>query len=153
VGRWGTVTRKGRVVYDRPKNPFRWCDARRIVRALGGAPEFGSQFVCFIETVTRAVGFLPPEIMSKTVEIAPPEQFSGEFARILLQAVIAQASEDFDGFGGGEFGGGGASRDFGDETPSSPVRYVPGMNPFALGPCGYPWIVMPIQAQCVDQEG
>lgn len=150
--RFGTLTRKGRVVYDRKPHTFRWCDARRIVRSLDSSPgrDDVRQLLCFLELVDRVLDFLPLEIASKTIEIEPPEQFSAEFGRFLIETAIAEAFTEFDGFSGGNFGGGGATRDVSSgESSSAPTNINQTTNPFEIGPCGVPFIVQPIQDHCV----
>lgn len=147
---FGTLTRKGRVVYDRKKHPFTWCDARRILRSLDEPEKINKQMGCFLETVDRSLDFLPPEIREKTVETADFGPISADFAIFVLETAIAEAWSEFDGFGGGDFGGGGASREFGDDTelPPEGERGRETGNPFEIGPCGVPFIIQPFQGHC-----
>jgi hypothetical protein len=125
------------------------------VRSLDSTPGRDDirQLLCFLELVDRVLDFLPAEIREKTVEIAPPEQFSADFGRILVETAIADYTNDFDGFSGGEFGGAGATRDFGDgDSETQPGTIEASGNPFAIGPCGYPFFLMPIQTQCLETD-
>lgn len=152
MARFGTLTRKGRVVYDRKPTPFKWCDVARIISAIPPADP-DKQIVCFLRAVDALLDLLPNEILEKPLEIAPPDTISADFGRFLIETAIAQAWDDFDGFGQGSFGGGGASRSF--DTPPSERGRSTG-NDFEIGPCGVPFFLMPLQTQCLDldsQEG
>ena len=99
-------TTRGRVVYNREKHNFRWCDLRRIVeklqRPLGIKEEF-----CALETGDA--------ILSWAYE-AMPEGYRESIADVraafaFLAGDMIQSHPEVE-FGGAGYGGAGASRDW-----------------------------------------
>lgn len=128
---WTHRTKTGRIIYDRKPHAFRWRDVLRILDPLPVPDGEDDQSYWFSLVLL--------DVLEKAVE-------SGFWPEIELaearETVLAHFSAVFADFGQGEFGGGGADRTFGDGDPA--VR-APGESPFALGPCGVPWFVRPIQ--------
>lgn len=107
---WVHRTKKGTIKYDRPKNRFTWCDARRIARSLDFHDIYSFQdFVCIIE------------IWQKMASAADFEAFFA-FARAYPDAIVSLlgtlglfiekiSPEGFSfSFSGGKFGGAGVTR-------------------------------------------
>lgn len=136
------------MVYDRAPTKFKWCDARRIARSLPSPDPFSTEMGCFLHSVDMLLEHLPDEILAENVDFGPDFAISGLQARQTLEIAIAQAWDDFPGFAGGEFGGGGASREV-PSVPNTGGTSRPGGNPFEIGPCGVPYLVMPLQAHCL----
>ena len=78
--KWGTVTRKGRVVYDRAPTKFKWCDARRIARSLPSPDPFSTEMGCFLHSVDMLLEHLPDEILAENVDFGPDFAISGLLA-------------------------------------------------------------------------
>lgn len=88
---WKHRTNKGRVVYDRKLNLFECRDVERITRRVG----------C-------SVLYIPFDLWTNYVEF---------FEYHTSRWIDAQERDDiYIEFGGGSFGGGGASRDFGEPS-------------------------------------
>lgn len=114
---WAQKTKTGRVVYDSPKNPFRWSDVRRILRSLEmPSPADEVSYGAFLQVLGSAAAFLASsdvlddfKVTFNQEEVSLPEL--GQASELLLR-------QAFQGFGGGGFGGAGASRDFNEGTDS-----------------------------------
>lgn len=100
--RW-QCTRTGRVVYNRKKNPFTLKDVLRIIRSMDEHD--------VLEEDCDTIWY----ILEEGIRLW---NWSGCSSTSTL-SIEREAVEDFGGFGGGEFGGGGASRDFEDEESES----------------------------------
>jgi len=117
---WKHKTKTARLVYDRPRSPFKWRDLVRISPRIDLDFEIDSWFLILVI-----------DLLQRFREKAT----YGLDEAVALQSILMGAvpsDEEFTGFGGGEFGGGGATRRY-DESV------------FERGPCGYMWLVMPIQ--------
>lgn len=116
---WAHCTKTGRVVYDRSVHKFAWCDAARIVRKLPDPVVRERSMGCFLAVLTeilaeidRNPGFqdLPAPASEEALDIR-------ELA-VLMQGEVRRISSSVPEFGGGSFGGAGASRTFTDSQRS-----------------------------------
>lgn len=123
---WKHRTKTGRVVYEREKHPFTWRDVLRIINQLEAPEKDEKEYQNFLWAVILILEMWAPESPNPA-----------ETSQNCLEVAISTATTAFPGFGGGGFGGGGSSGDFATRRP--------GESPFAFGPCGKRWIVMPIQ--------
>lgn len=107
---WAHCTNAGRVVYDRRPTPFKCSDLRRIARKLAAralaAPsgEREAELQCILDVLVElelAIAF-ELEMIGSTPA----------FVTVRLRQALEVINNDFEGFSGGLFGGGGASRDF-----------------------------------------
>jgi len=107
VGGVGEIRRtvRGRVVYDRRIHKFRWTDLRRIAEGLEdprGDVEKYNAFAVLYKLLLVLTRYVPGD----AVECADVVRFAIDQAG---QQLIESPQNPF---GGGEFGGGGASGDF-----------------------------------------
>lgn len=93
----GIQTKRGRVVYDRPKHVMTDADRLRICGAVAPSADVRDIETSVDEAVSKILAILDPR-----AEMLPER-------REALYNAIAEVL--FDGFSGGTFGGAGASRD------------------------------------------
>lgn len=110
MGYWKSKTNVGRVVYERPKHLFTMCDALRIVKKI--TPTFSQvytekQLICAMQALTRIMVAIQ-SIGGDAFELLRSENPEIEEN---AKSMFGQLSA-FSGFGGGEFGGAGATRKF-----------------------------------------
>lgn len=114
---WKHCTKTGRVVYDRPRNPITWCAVRRIARAVVD-PWTLLQTWCRASAAKLIVReLLAGESMGRfelyEEYVGPVDgDLAGRWLIRALEQWRLDFEEKFPGFGGGEFGGAGASREF-----------------------------------------
>lgn len=157
---WKHRTNAGRVVYDRRKNPFTWRDILRIIRK---APNWWYRhldrdpFPWFLLVLIHVVQLIrdlaispfdfprdpPPggEALTNCLDIV--DAFLRDWYSIYLEV-----DPTWEQFGGGDFGGGGATR----PVPECPHTRPVGASQFDIGPCGVSWLVMPFQGHCCSDE-
>lgn len=113
---WTQKTKKGRVVYDRPKHRFTFCDVRRIVRTVlddPGRPGSAKNRRCGLDSASFLLSWVSQE---------DPEsgEFYGETLGRINELKALPENNPFAGSGSGEFSGGGASRPFPRERLEPP---------------------------------
>mgnify|MGYP006291157031 CR=1 FL=1 len=118
---WTHCTKTGRVVYDRAVHKFAWCDAHRIVKKLPDPIEQERSMGCFLGVLIEILAEIDrnPAFLGKA-ESDDPDEPNFRDAANLLRGKIDELDAEFPGFGGGEFGGAGASREFGDSGVYGP---------------------------------
>jgi len=98
------TTQKGKIIYRRKPHVFQACDLLRIAKTMPSPATF-AQWLCQLDA-TRTMILKYRDIDAFDL----PER-----VEMLRESLVnlAGAADSFSGFGGGEFGGGGASGEFG----------------------------------------
>lgn len=96
-------THRGRIVYSRKTHKFTWCDVRRIARALG-RPDEPKYLFCLYETLYHAISMVNAWTFEDAENCVAQIQGNLNFLANQLQEQYP-----FEDFGGGGFGGAGAT--------------------------------------------
>lgn len=119
---WKEKTNKGRVVYDRPKKYLKYCDLRRLSRAMFDDPRFPGkkEYDCLADVLAYMCELFQRGIQgaeNEGIQILFDYQITVDrlFELVLELLGMIDSSTDVSRenfFGGGDFGGAGASREF-----------------------------------------
>lgn len=97
------TTQKGKIIYPRKKNPFKSNDLGRVGRSIG-LPRDPLETYRWILAMADIIAF------GAGLNHSDVAAMCGKLSAALK--VLAATAEEFEGFGGGEFGGAGASGTF-----------------------------------------
>lgn len=97
------TTQKGKIIYRREKHPFGSKDLLRIIKKIGFPDDAHEIFFMLVGAIatTEFLRNVPNDVV----------RASADALQEALRTFVA-SSADFEGYGGGEFGGAGASGTF-----------------------------------------